>query len=86
MNQGSFIDKIGMIHQGIHCSRQFFSADTRQKTQPAKINGSEEEHSFSLKEGQAIVFDNKNTVHARRGIVGNRLLLRAWVEKRLMGK
>lgn len=51
-----------------------------------KINGSEEEHSFSLKEGQAIVFDNKNTVHARRGIVGNRLLLRAWVEKRLMGK
>jgi hypothetical protein len=34
-----------------------------------------------LKKGQSIIFDNKRCVHARKGPVGDRLLVRMWVEK-----
>jgi len=34
-----------------------------------------------LKTGQALIVDNKLCRHGRKGIVGDRLLLRAWIEK-----
>ena len=34
-----------------------------------------------LKKGQSIIFDNKRCVHARKGPIGDRLLVRMWVEK-----
>ena len=36
---------------------------------------------FVLKPGQALIFDNKACRHARFGPVGDRLLIRVWVEK-----
>ena len=36
---------------------------------------------FVLKKGQAIIFDNQRCKHARKGKVGDRLLLRLWIEK-----
>jgi len=35
---------------------------------------------FNLQEGQAIIFDNKLCRHGRKGKVGDRLLLRVWIE------
>ena len=35
-----------------------------------------------LRKGQALVFDNKRVVHARRGPVGDRVLFRIWVTRR----
>lgn len=34
-----------------------------------------------LEEGQALIMNNKNIRHARKGPVGNRVLLRIWIEK-----
>lgn len=34
-----------------------------------------------LEEGQALIMNNKNIRHARKGSVGNRVLLRIWIEK-----
>ena len=35
---------------------------------------------FNLQEGQAIILDNKLCRHGRKGKVGDRLLLRVWIE------
>ena len=37
--------------------------------------------SYNLKKGQGIIFDNKEVLHAREGEVGDRILLRVWVER-----
>ena len=44
-----------------------------------EVEGKEVE--LTLKQGQAIVMNNKNIRHARKGPVGDRLLLRIWIEK-----
>ena len=41
----------------------------------------EQQIELTLKEGQAIIMNNKNVRHARKGPVGDRLLLRVWIEK-----
>jgi hypothetical protein len=46
-----------------------------------KVDGSDEEHSIVLQTGQGVIMNNKNVIHARRGTVGDRLLLRVWIEK-----
>jgi hypothetical protein len=46
-----------------------------------KVDGSEEQHSIVLRAGQAVIMNNKNVTHARKGTVGDRLLLRVWIEK-----
>ena len=45
-----------------------------------KIEATGEEHSIVLKEGQAVVMNNKVVLHARKGNVGDRLLMRVWIE------
>ena len=45
-----------------------------------KIESTGEEHSIVLKEGQAVVMNNKTVLHARKGNVGDRLLMRVWIE------
>ena len=37
--------------------------------------------SVILQTGQAVIMNNKNVIHARKGTVGDRLLLRVWIEK-----
>jgi hypothetical protein len=44
-----------------------------------EVEGKEIE--LTLKEGQAIIINNKNIRHARKGPVGDRLLLRIWIEE-----
>jgi len=44
-----------------------------------EVDGQEIE--LTLKERQAIIMNNKNVRHARKGPVGDRLLLRVWIEK-----
>jgi len=44
-----------------------------------EVEGKEVE--LTLKQGQAILMNNKNIRHARKGPVGDRLLLRIWIEK-----
>lgn len=44
-----------------------------------EVDGQEIE--LTLKEGQAIIMNNRNIRHARKGPVGDRLLLRVWIEK-----
>lgn len=46
-----------------------------------KVDGSDEEHSIVLQTGQGVIMNNKNVTHARKGTVGDRLLLRVWIEK-----
>ena len=36
---------------------------------------------ITLKNGQALIFDNKVCRHAREGSVGDRLLIRLWISK-----
>ena len=45
-----------------------------------KVESTGQEHSIVLKEGQAVIMDNKAVLHARRGNVGDRLLMRVWIE------
>ena len=44
-----------------------------------EVDGKEIE--LVLKEGQAVIMNNKNIRHARKGPVGYRLLLRVWIEE-----
>lgn len=44
-----------------------------------EVEGQEIE--LTLKEGQAIIMNNRNIRHARKGAVGDRLLLRIWIEE-----
>ena len=37
--------------------------------------------SITLKTGQALIIDNKICRHGRKGVVGDRILLRVWIEK-----
>ena len=44
-----------------------------------EVDGQEIE--LTLKEGQTIIMNNKNIRHGRKGPVGDRLLLRVWIEE-----
>lgn len=37
---------------------------------------------FDLKRGDGLIFNNKAMLHGRRGLVGDRLLIRMWVKSR----
>jgi|SRR5579872_5924567 len=36
---------------------------------------------INIQQGEALIFDNKQVEHARKGSVGDRLLLRVWIKK-----
>lgn len=45
------------------------------------IKHREDTYPIILKRGQGIIFENQEVLHAREGKVGNRILLRVWVER-----
>lgn len=53
------------------------------KSGPAKtlIKYKEQVSEVNLKQNQAIVFDNLKCLHGRRGTVGDRILLRIWIQR-----
>ena len=62
------------------CSNDLLSAKKiHAATSYSTVEGKEIE--LTLKEGQAIIINNKNIRHARKGPVGDRLLLRIWIEE-----
>lgn len=67
--------KHSIDYVGLYCIR-----DGESRT-ILEVEGKEIE--LTLKEGQAIIMNNKNIRHARKGPVGERLLLRVWIEKEL---
>jgi len=72
-NQGINFDKVVDV-VGLYCLR---GGDTATQI---KLEGEEDETSIVLKKGQALVFDNNRCLHARHGPIGDRVLLRVWIE------
>ena len=65
--------KHSIVYVGLYCIRGGESKTL------LEVDGQEIE--LTLKEGQAIIMNNRNIRHARKGPVGDRLLLRVWIEE-----
>jgi len=64
-------DKIDIV--GLYCIRE--------GTASTLVEYNDEITAVTLKNGQALIFDNKVCRHAREGSVGDRLLMRLWISK-----
>jgi len=64
-------DKIDVV--GLYCIRE--------GTASTLVEYNDEITAVTLKNGQALIFDNKVCRHAREGSVGDRLLMRPWISK-----
>jgi len=64
-------DKIDVV--GLYCIRE--------GTASTLVEYNDEITAVTLKNGQALIFDNKVCRHAREGSVGDRLLMRLWISK-----
>lgn len=64
-------DKIDVV--GLYCIRE--------GTASTLVEYNDETTAVTLKNGQALIFDNKVCRHAREGSVGDRLLMRLWISK-----
>ena len=53
----------------------------REGTASTLVEYNDEITAVTLKNGQALIFDNKVCRHAREGSVGDRLLMRLWISK-----
>lgn len=67
---GMYIEKKNIDIVGLYCIR-----DGEEKC-VTLIDDNE----IELKAGQAVIFNNKNVLHGRKGQVGSRLLLRMWIQ------
>lgn len=67
-------EKHSIDYVGLYCVRDGGNACT------TVING-EDKYQFFLQQGQSIIFDNNECLHGREGQVGDRVLLRVWIEK-----
>jgi hypothetical protein len=68
---GEYIEQPGIDIVGLYCLRE---GDTECLT---LIDNTE----INLKKGQALIFDNQKVSHGRKGQVGNRILIRIWIQK-----
>ena len=65
--------KYSIDYVGLYCLRE-----GEAKT---LVEDNDEIFELNLKRGQGLIFDNKLCRHGRTGSVGDRVLLRVWVEK-----
>lgn len=73
---GDYVEFPGIDVVGLYCIRQ---GETPCYTLlDDGINGFD----LDLKTGEGLVFDNRRLLHGRRGLVGNRLLMRMWIERK----
>tara|TARA_Y100000591_G_C21749899_1_gene654150 strand:- start:73 stop:486 length:414 start_codon:yes stop_codon:yes gene_type:complete len=70
-NNEKFNKKIDIV--GLYCIKD---GDTK-----TLIKYNDEIKEITLKKNQGLVFDNMKCYHGRTGKVGNRVLLRIWIEK-----
>lgn len=66
---GTYVEKEGIDIVGLYCLRESDSITVV------------DDEEITLREGEALVFDNHRVLHGRRGAVGKRILLRIWIEK-----
>ena len=59
---------------GLYCIREGTTSTQIQ------VDGENEVSSVVLKKGQALIFDNNKCLHGRKGPVGDRVLLRIWID------
>jgi hypothetical protein len=71
---GTYVERPGIDVVGLYCLRQ---GDQPCVTVLSR-DGATVDAEYDLKAGEALVFDNR-MFHGRRGIVGDRVLLRVWL-------
>ena len=71
-NNQEFDKKVDIV--GLYCIK---SGESK-----TLIKHNEKVSEIILKENQGIIFDNQKCLHSRTGPVGNRILLRLWIEKK----
>jgi len=70
-NNESFDKQIDIV--GLYCIK---SGEAK-----TLIKHNEDISEISLKENQCVIFDNQNCLHSRIGKVGDRILMRVWIQK-----
>lgn len=68
---GTYVEKPGIDIVGLYCIKDGWDKCV------TLIDNDE----IELKKGQALVFDNHKVSHGRRGQVGERILLRIWIQR-----
>jgi hypothetical protein len=68
---GFYIEKTDIDVVGLYCIKDDPSVKCITIVDDAEVE---------LKKGQALIFNNRNVFHGRKGHVGNRLLLRFWIK------
>lgn len=71
-NNQEFDKKVDIV--GLYCIK---SGESK-----TLIKHNEKVSEIILKENQGIIFDNQKCLHSRTGPVGDRILLRLWIEKK----
>ncbi len=74
---GVYVERRGVDYVGLYCLRDgsvpcyttLFDLDGLPITE------------VNLRQGEALIFDNRKLLHGRRGPVGERVLIRAWVSE-----
>lgn len=73
---GVYVERPGIGIVGLYCLR----SGTDPCFTTLSTNDTTAEQSINLGAGQALIFDNTKLYHGRRGPVGDRVLLRVWVQ------
>ncbi len=66
----------GVDYVGFYCIKESLDCNTI-----IQVDGEEEFHEVIQRKGEALIFDNRKIKHGRVGPVGDRLLLRMWIEE-----
>ena len=74
---GTYVAKEGIDIVGLYCIQEGTEACYTVLEWPNNFRAE-----VDLKKGEALVFDNHNLVHGRKGPVGDRLLLRMWIKRK----
>lgn len=74
---GTYVEKPGIDIVGLYCLRGgtepcFTTICAEDGAELAAVN---------LSAGQALIFDNRLVLHGRRGLVGDRVVLRMWIQR-----
>lgn len=73
---GLYVERSGVDYVGLYCLKGGSNCFTTLSS-----DGAAEEAAVELAAGQALVLDNAALWHGRRGPVGDRVVLRAWVRR-----
>lgn len=79
---GTYVEQPNVDFVGMYCLRSGGDCVTILKAKTdAALSGQMGEQEIKLFHGEALIFDNTKVMHGRRGLVGDRILLRIWISK-----